>query len=255
MGANVSDWQLEQFLAGELDAAAAANVTSALERAGEVGRLEALRASNAEILQAHPPSRVADEVRRRAERERTPAPSWRMWAPGMAGAALAVMVAIALRPPPSGDSPGEQPDTVRFKGDPQLLVYRKSGNESNLLGNGASGRRGDLIQLKYGPSHARYGVVVSVDGRGNATLHFPASAADSTALSGSGAALPHAYELDDAPVFERFFLVTSSAPIEVQAVLESARALGKAPSAVESERLALPDSLHQSSFLLRKASP
>jgi hypothetical protein len=166
-----------------------------------------------------------------------------------------VVVAIALRPPAPPIRPGELPEVVRFKGDPELWVYRKVGDASDPLRHGDSARRGDLLQLKYGPSNAGYGVIVSIDGRGNATLHFPANASGSTALTRAGAALPHAYELDDAPSFERFFIVTSAAPIDVRSVLEAARALGNGSALAERANLPLPDSLHQKSILLRKVAP
>ncbi len=41
--------------------------------------------------------------------------------------------------------------------------------------------------------------------------------------------LPSAYELDDAPGFERFFLVYSAKPFDVAAVDPAARALAQLP--------------------------
>jgi hypothetical protein len=58
-------------------------------------------------------------------------------------------------------------------------------------------------------------------------LHFPRSPEHATRLSSGGAQLlPYAYELDDAPRFERFYFVTSRQTIDVNAVLESGRRLG-----------------------------
>ena len=59
--------------------------------------------------------------------------------------------------------------------------------------------------------------LVSIDGRGVATLHFPDDV-DPTALAHGGAmALDHSYELDDAPGFERFLRVTAGQRLPLDA--------------------------------------
>ena len=66
--------------------------------------------------------------------------------------------------------------------------------------------------------------------------------------------LPSAYELDDAPGFERFVLVTATQPFPVAAALDAARALaGQRPSA-RTAPLPLPPAFHQTSVLLQKTS-
>jgi hypothetical protein len=92
-------------------------------------------------------------------------------------------------------------------------------------------------------------VVFSVDGRGSVVLHYPSNASDSTALSPGGAhALPFSYELDDAPGFERFFLVWSDNPIPVDAVLAAAKNLGTN----RKTRLVLPNGLDAAELMLLK---
>ena len=60
--------------------------------------------------------------------------------------------------------------------------------------------------------------------------------------------LAASYELDDAPGFERFVLVTADAPFAVATVLR-----GRAPAAAQPDgRLDLPESMDQFSFVLRK---
>jgi len=62
------DWLVERLALGELDDAAAADVRRRLAAEGRDADAEvaALRASNREILEAHPPARVAAAVRARA---------------------------------------------------------------------------------------------------------------------------------------------------------------------------------------------
>lgn len=74
--------------------------------------------------------------------------------------------------------------------------------------------------MSYVAAGRAHGVIVSIDGRGQVTLHFPADAGAPTALeSGRAVPLSHSYELDDAPLFERFMFVTAEAPDDLLAKL------------------------------------
>ena len=161
----------------------------------------------------------------------------------------------------AGSGAPESGDAVRIKGSgPRILVFRKQGDKAAQLRPGAEAQAGDLIQLGYLASGQRYGVIVSIDARGGATLHFPATAAASTELARSGPAmLDQAFQLDDSPAFERFFLVTADqgneAALSVALVMDKARALAADARAAETGMLALAPSLQQQSFLLRKKTP
>ena len=110
---------------------------------------------------------------------------------------------------------------------------------------------GDLLPVGYVAAGAGYGVIVSVDGAGVVTRHLPVAATTAAPLQRGGrVSLGHAYELDDAPSHERFFLVVSSTTFEVDVVLRAARALGTAKSGA----LQLPEGLEQTSFLVDKAA-
>ena len=109
-----------------------------------------------------------------------------------------------------------------------------------------------MLQLGYVSAGRRYGAVLSVDGRGSVTLHFPESPAGSPELKGGTVSLPSAYELDDAPAFERFFFVTSDAPFDVGTVMESARQLAREPERARYAPLSLPEPLSQTSITLDK---
>jgi hypothetical protein len=64
--------------------------------------------------------------------------------------------------------------------------------------------------------------------------------------------LDYAYRLDDAPGFERFFLVTSERALPIAAVLEAGRRLASDPRQAPRARLGLPAGLEQWSVLLTK---
>lgn len=101
-----------------------------------------------------------------------------------------------------------------------------------------------------GAPSAAFGVVVSIDGRGHVTRHLPEEGAAAAALDGREQALPHAYELDDAPAFERFVLVTGPRAFDVAAVLAAAAALPREEA--RTRALSLPDGLAQRSVVLDK---
>jgi hypothetical protein len=251
------EWLVERLALGELDDAAAADVRARLAAEGRDADAELARlaASSREILSAHPPARVAAAVRARA----TARPDARRWLVG-APVALAGVVALVLvlRPAPHAkvDAAGDAPEQITIKGDAnaRVVVYRRAGTVSERLSDGTPAARGDLLQLAYLAGDARFGALLSIDGRGHVTAHWPEAGADVAApLSTRGEVrLPSAYELDDAPAFERFFLVTADAPFTMASVLEAARALAAHPAEARARALPLPPSLRQASLTLDK---
>jgi hypothetical protein len=70
--------------------------------------------------------------------------------------------------------------------------------------------------------------------------------------AGARTLLPRAFELDAAPEFERFILVTGEKPFAASVALDAARALAVRGAAARTDPLALPAGLAQTSFLLVK---
>lgn len=138
---------------------------------------------------------------------------------------------------------------------PTLVVHRHRASGDETLPDGAVAAKGDLVQVSYVAAGRKYGAVVSIDGRGTVTRHLPDRGAQAPKLERGGAiALPSAYELDDAPKFERFFFVTADAPFPIAPVLDAARDLAARPDAATAD-LPLPADLSEASFLLRKETP
>lgn len=138
---------------------------------------------------------------------------------------------------------------------PRLVIHRKVGTAVVRIDDGTVARPGDIVQVSYVAAGNRHGVVLSVDGGGAVTLHHPRAPDDPPALQARGEhPLGHAFELDDAPEFERFFLVTSGdTPTDVETVLEAARSLAAAgPSVARVDPLQLPATWQQASLLLAK---
>jgi hypothetical protein len=251
----VPDWLLERYALGELAEEQANAVRARLEAESEgLSRLEALHASNEEILATHPAEEVIPQIERRAHLLKT-REAWaarrrqRTWALGLMVPVLAGALAIAVLQ--FGQGPPEVED-VRAKGATQITLHLHTPDGSVRLEDGTAASASDVVQIAYVAADARHGVIVSIDGRGAVTLHWPEEPSGTTALSLEGeVALPHAYALDDAPDYERFFLVTSPDPVDPAEVVAAARALAtneQAPSA----DLDLPQAMLQRSFLLRK---
>lgn len=256
---------VEKLALGEASAQEQRLATEADKR-----RAEELHRDNAEILARYPAHKLAAQIRHRAAAA-APSPSRRwVWAPALATALGVLVVGVGSgylgelgsgRGRTTGPGTPESGDGVRIKGSgPRILVFRKQGDQAAQLRPGAEAQAGDLLQLGYLASGQRYGVIVSIDARGGATLHFPATAAASTELARTGPTmLEQAFQLDDSPAFERFFFVTAdqdhAAALSVALIMEKARALAADTRTAETAMLALPPALQQQSFLLRKKTP
>jgi hypothetical protein len=253
-GRPVTDWQLERLAQGELDPATARELERKLGPEELRARLARLTASNREILERLPPEVVGPAIRRRLDARRP--------ARGRMLMMLLVPVAAAaglftLRALPRHAAVDED-ETILIKGSTRLVAYRAAaGARPARLGEAAWVRPHDLIQLAYTSPDARYGVILSVDGRGVVTQHLPVEAAtQAVPLSPAGEVqLPRAYELDDAPGFERFFLITAPRSFSAADVLAAARSLARTPDDARRKPLPLTRDLAQQSLLLEKVQP
>lgn len=247
----VPDLLVEKLALGELPEAQAQSVRARLE-ADNDPRLQRTATSDAEILDAHPPEVIARKIQARIdalEPEAAPGFAWPMWgvAAGLAVAAAAVLVWV-LGPEPSNEAPvpgtriavADPPSTERIKGDAAVVLERKLGTRAEALLSESKVSPGDTIQVSYRSGGWKHGVLVSLDGAGTVTLHFPDTAEGSTALQAEGVAVLHAFELDDAPAFERFLFFTSNAPLDADAIVNRVESLGRAPNPAHAPVLAAP---------------
>lgn len=271
----IPDVIVELLALGELEEAEAAEVRARLEADGDP-RLEAIERSNAEVLARYPVHEEVEQLTRALRAGSSPVtPVSRAARRPRRGltvvtAALALAASVALvwawGPLADGeDTPEPEPervavvtverpppaplDHVRHKGTQRLVIHRRGRDAP--LGPGDAVEPGDVLQLSYANGARRHGVIVSLDGAGVATLHWPAQRGDPTDLSPGLVRLDYAYELDEAPGFERFFFVAADEPLDVDVVVAAARALESGPDP-RSADLALPDAWGQVSLLLIK---
>lgn len=261
--AMIPEWKLERFLVGELPSVELERIRRADESDPDVHqRLERLRVSNREILGLYPPDLMAGRIRERAtaatSRSRATDARFGRFGllPRLAAVAAAAAVLLLIFFPRQLDRALRDATTVdtTFKGSaPALVLYRKIPSGAELLNNGDTARPGDTVQIAYWGISGGYGTILSLDGRGAVTLHMPEHGTLAAPLeAGHLKRLGSAYELDDAPGWECFYFVVSDKPFEIDAVMQSARSVGRVENAPD--RLPLSDSFTQSSFRLRKAN-
>ena len=236
------DIVLERYRLHELSPDDATAIDARIDRDADArARLAALDASDALLR---------DDVERVARRlEAAPVVRRRplAWVLPIAVGAAAVTVAVTIR---TGNR--AMPVVERLKGTdessrPLLMLYRRTAESSERLADGGVARAGDVIRVGYRAAGRRYGAIVSIDGRGTVTMHLPSVGTRSVALGHDATVLlDRAYELDDAPKWERFYFIAGESPFDLGPVLEAVRAA--------TPRLALLRGLDQSTFTLQKES-
>jgi len=267
---------MEKYLLGELSGEKAAEIEAAVARdPGLKKALEEMERSGRDFLSRFPAERIVPAIldrhrretsRLRAARASRPRKRLLLLAPA-AAATAALALLLILRP---WDRKGidvtgldTSTDTTIIKGIPavdlnktQLLVFRRLGDRAELLESGQTAAEGDLLQLVYVSAAEPYGLILSLDGRGRVTRHFPLALGQPGRLDlKAKVILPVAIELDDAPLFERFFFVTSHRPIDEDDILRRAIELAADAGRAVREDLALPKGLNQTSLIIHKGKP
>ena len=111
-------------------------------------------------------------------------------------------------------------------------LYLKGESEIPLP-NPAVLHEGSTVQIAYAsPSGADYyGVIFSIDGRSELTMHFPYRKGQSSLLMpGTRILLNEAYILDDAPDYEVFAMLVSDKPLDTEAVIREAERIAGSSS-------------------------
>jgi hypothetical protein len=260
----INNLLLERYVLGELPEEDAREIEDRLASEPELAqRVREIKQSDQRILVEYPPSIFASriEAKSKVPEEKTSLIAvWRgnrrmrtaVYSFGCA-AALACFF-IALFPaffPNSVDYSIEE--SILVKGDTGLELFRQTDNGYEQLADNASVGKGDRFQLKYKAGNAAFGAIFSIDGSGSVTLHFPDKIGSSPRLvAGGDVALFDAFELDDAPGFEKFFFVVSKSSFEVQPVLDKARELSLSGMKARTVKLVLDPALSQVSLTLVK---
>lgn len=263
----ISEYYLERYVLEELPDEYAEEIRRQVTSDPELrAALKNIESSNRDILALYPPPTVkANLLARLNEAQRKTVSFPFRWILTISSAFAVVLLFLFLILPALKEKAGLEPfdsgqDLSLVKGIPkvdlsrtQLLIYRKVNDQVEILTDGKRAVTGDLLQLAYVAAKESYGMILSIDGRGGITLHFPDERGGSTKLDqNKKSLLPHAIELDDAPGFERFFFITSESRIDVEDVLKRAESLAKDPEWVKRAALDLSEGLNQYSVLILK---
>ncbi len=190
-------------------------------------------------------ARTEDAVNRRS--------TWRAFTVGLvpALAALAV-VAVALPVLTDASRDGSVVERrepgVRDKGSARVLVFQRGDHGPETVARGEAFHEGSELQLGF-VCQGSHAVLLSLDGRGTVTVHTPRD----TAIEPGRHLLDHGYALDDAPDFERFFLVCDDSPLPVDAIVAATEELGQAKDPAKSP-LDVPGDPRVADFAIKKVS-
>jgi hypothetical protein len=213
----VPDWKIERYLLGELPEGEI-TALKALEGENSVFRLqiEQLKSSNEELLAAHPYKRNFRVI----------------FSVPLRLAAAFLLCATALIAVFSGENIFNEnnlarnaivmsEDGTRVKGlKTDLEIWRKTDEHTEKLADNSVAKAGDLLQIRYSAME-HYGVLLSLDGNGVLTIHLAGKNGKSAPLeAGKIISLENAYELDNAPKFETFYLFTADMEFELAPIAE-----------------------------------
>jgi hypothetical protein len=276
----IPDWKLERYLLGELPRREIEVIREMEWGDRELrGRITAMKASDAEILEKYPAEKMGRKIESAHGGNQSrpvsvpvsgltrstrlaPVNRSKLWIPRKvsrwAVPAFVCVMAILIIPmymissSESSLTNASYAYEDRVKGmNPAIEVWRKAGESAEKLGPDAVAREGDIVQLRYVVPEFCYGALVSMDGRGVLTVHLSGESGKAVPLTpGKPTALNASYELDDAPHFEAFYLITASEIFELDAVKQS---LKKADHPLDNnENLSLPQHQQVTMFTLRK---
>ncbi|MDD5067784.1 MAG: hypothetical protein PHF84_12130 [bacterium] len=244
----IPDLLLERFICGEVSGREKRLIEDRLRTDPDLQkRLHLLNNSDKTIRLEYPSGQMAEKIKARYEKsfkEEATEPhgtGWPLvWMPllrYLAPAAVCILILVLAGPALYREYFCASIKTT-IKGSDKLCIFRQKGNKSEILKNNDLVRKGDVLQLAYLSEEDGHGVIFSLDGRGNLTLHYPYGVKGSSELVKSRITLlKESYRLDDAPRFEVFFFITSQQDLSVKEVLKKAGSLRQEPDkAVEKSR-------------------
>jgi hypothetical protein len=253
----VPEITLERYRLKELPADVAAGLERRMRTDDQLRRrLEALALSDEQIQTSDRLELVAERVRHRLAAERTDAKrraltSTARWA---LPAALTAVVALMFLLPWTTFVPAGGDERIKSL-DASLTLFRKVGNGSETLADGALARQGDVIRVGYHAAGRAYGVILSIDGRRHVTVHLPTGGDRAVALGREATVLlDQAYELDDAPRWERFYFITGEGPFPIAPIVASLQRAIATADGDAIPALPLAAGLQQSAFTIQKES-
>jgi hypothetical protein len=233
---------LERYRLGELKPSEMEAISKRLTNNPEAkAALEALDADDRDQLKMQSPESFVGRLQLKAHgdafreaKPRTSVLGWqKKWTVPLAGAgAFALLTLVAVPGMRSGSEVDHEnitgtsahvsPD--RIKGlEAGLTLYKRVGKSSELLEPGAKVSSGEALRIEIRSAGLAYGTVLSVDGNGYVTRHFPVTGDSAGKLAPGATLLPEAFELDDAPEYEQFYLIAGNKPFAIEGFVNRLR--------------------------------
>lgn len=216
----LSDLELDEWHAGELDATRA-RVAELHVASCHVcqARREALLDAASDFLQQYPqpPQRPSKRSRGRAV--------------GLAVTCLALAAAVFIRL--SAPRPTEAPERAfetRAKGGAKLGFFVKRGDRVFEGATGETVRAGDQLRFVVTSGSPKHIAILSRDGRGVASVYYPASAHSQALVAAGQTALDAAVELDATPGEEALFGIFCEAELELEPLRAELEKRGRLPA-------------------------
>ena len=225
----ISDFKLERYLLGDLPEGEMQALRER-EACDEIfaARVREMREQGERFLAENPFSAIEDKLKNAERSEILPNRSFNtLWLKIAAALviALGVFSAVVLNRnvvtyEGSGTSMevalADTDDGTRIKGmSASLEVWKKTGDSAVQMLNLGDASEGDEIQLRYRVPQKCFGMLFSMDGNGTITMHMGEGDKAIELEPGKMTTLPFAYKLDNAPKFEKFFLLTSEKAFEI----------------------------------------
>jgi len=192
----LNEYYLERYVLGALPDEVAEEIRRQVSvNPGIEATLKEIESSNHDILALYPPLSVkASLITRMNEVQSKPALFSLRRILYVSSTVATVLIFLFLILPVIMEKTGPDPFAIRpeqivVKGVPvidlsktQLLIFRKSGDQVEMMTDREQAKAGDLLQLAYVAADESHGMILSIDGRGSVTLHFPAEKGGSTEL-------------------------------------------------------------------------
>ena len=221
----IPDWKLERYIQGSLSELDMMQIRFE-ESQDEVlrARIASLKKSDEEILSQYPSEKMIPELIMKANKKNKNKIIF--YFPMVAAAVLLVAfipfytpdIASLWQSPATTEIQEYSENGTRIKGlSLSLEVWKKTGDSAEKLVDKGYAKAGNELQLRYSVPTKCYGIIFSLDGNGKVTALLADQNSSVAIDAGKISLLPYAYKLDDAPHFEKFFLVISSESFDLDA--------------------------------------
>lgn len=217
--------------------------------------LELLKQSDEEILNKISPEKFYDDlITKKNGHSKSKSVRFIRFAPLAAAAAFVLIFVPVMLNINQDKAYITSEEGVRIKGTlnkPELFLYRQTSGEPELLKNNEKVFCGDTIQIAYNPSGKKYCLIFSIDGNNQITNHLSQSEDSfiTCEVQNRLTLLNYSYELDDAPDYELFVMVTADSKKELSEQIQGLA--GKSVKYIQKGKY-LPSQTDVTTFMLKK---